>query len=106
MIRRLRKLVGGEWRAERYKFGSLRYHGTVDGHSIVLEARSHLAPRYDGDDETAVVRWHATRDGEPFEPFGWPMSDPAFDIALSHLAGRVKDLSRRLGCDPIPEDDR
>lgn len=64
MIRDLREL-GGVWTSERIGFGYFRYLGQVRGHDYTLQSYAHMAPRFDGDDESFVSRWHITRDGEP-----------------------------------------
>lgn len=74
MIKRLRAL-GGDWTAERIGFGYYRYRGTWLGSSWELQSYAHLAPQFDGDDETFESMFHIYRDGTLFEH---PTSDPVF----------------------------
>ena len=85
MIKRLRAL-GGTWVAERTgSFGNWRYSGSYGGAAWDVRSYAHLAPRYDGDDETFVVRWHIERNGVPW---GYPTSDPvtAIGAGMTDLA--------------------
>lgn len=64
-IRTLRAL-GGTWVAHRNGMGSFYYTGELNGHTYEVRAYSHFSPRFDGDDDSFIVLWHITRDGEPF----------------------------------------
>ena len=64
-IANLRKL-GGRWSAHREGFSSYSYEGLVDGHLIKVYSRAHLAPQYDGDDDSFEVRWHVLVDGKEY----------------------------------------
>jgi len=72
LIKELREL-GGEWKAERQNFGTYVYEGSWNGSKYEIRSYAHLAPQYEGDDETFSVYWHITKDGESF---GYPTKDP------------------------------
>lgn len=74
LISDLRKL-GGKWKARLVSFGTHAYYGTLNGDEYEVRSYAHMAPQYDGDDETFQTLWHVTRNGEPF---GHPSGDPAF----------------------------
>lgn len=64
-LRAFRKL-GGTWTAHRTGMGSWYYTGELDGHTYEVRGFAHLAPRFDGDDDSFELLWHTTRDGQPW----------------------------------------
>ena len=71
-VRDLRR-IGGTWRAIQVNFGTYWYEGEMVGSKWRVQSAAHMAPRYDGDDDTFVVRWHIYRDDKPV---GYPTDDP------------------------------
>lgn len=64
MIKDLRAL-GGTWTCERIGFGYYRYTGTeLCPYRIEIQSYAHLAPTYDGDDDTFRSYWHLKLDSK------------------------------------------
>lgn len=62
MIKDLRA-IGGNWKAERLGFGYYRYVGTeVCPYRVEIQSYAHLAPTFDGDDDTFRSYWHLKLD--------------------------------------------
>lgn len=61
MIKELRKL-GGTWKTKQIAFGTYEYEGNWLGSVFKLKSFAHICPRYDGDDDNFVVKWHIYRD--------------------------------------------
>lgn len=85
MIRKLREL-GGVWTAERRGWG-WRYHGVLDGVHYDLDSCAHLAPRFDGDDDSFVVLWHIEANGKAVM---FPSREPVGLVRMHAEARRAR----------------
>lgn len=62
-IKSLRQL-GGTWRAIQCGFGNYWYEGIIGNDTFEVKSYAHLAPRYDGDDDSFVIKWHTYKNGK------------------------------------------